>query len=398
MNETPSSERTHIGIFGRRNSGKSSLINAITGQDAAIVSEEKGTTTDPVSKSMELLPLGPVVIIDTPGTDDEGKLGQMRVSRAMRTLEKCDIALYVADASVGITAEDEKMIARIKEKNIPRVIVMNKADLKTDCDAQRSSGEGKKDPIVYVSAKTGENIGLLKETISSLINTDKEKRLIGDLLKPDDTVVLVIPIDKAAPKGRIILPQQQVLRDILDAGAVAAVTRDGELAATLKNLRVKPQIVVTDSQVFEKVAKIVPEDIALTSFSILMSRYKGNLKSQAHAAAALDRLKDGDRVLIAEGCTHHRQCDDIGTVKLPAWIKNYTGKRIAFDFTGGSGFADDLKSYRLIVHCGGCMLNDREMSYRLRKAEEEGVPMTNYGMAIAKMKGILERSLAPFGF
>lgn len=433
MNNTPSGERIHIGIFGKRNAGKSSIINALTGQSLAIVSDIKGTTTDPVLKAMELLPLGPVVMIDTPGLDDEGSLGALRVQKAYQILNKTDIAVLVVDGTVGMTGEDDAILKRIQDKAIPCVIVMNKADLanprnqanpasvsgNTQDPASDSGGtkyslpdsggtqypahdsyranQTPTVPVLWVSAASHSNIQELKEQIASLVPAkDSSLPIVGDLLHPSDLVVLVIPIDKAAPKGRLILPQQQTIRDILEAGAVSVVTRNTELKETLASLGRKPALVITDSQAFEQVAADVPEDIPLTSFSILFARYKGDLKHVVAGARALDRLKDGDHVLISEGCTHHRQCGDIGTEKLPAWILKYTGKTPEFEFTSGTEFPLDLSKYRLIIHCGGCMLNEREMKYRLKCAEDAGVPMTNYGTAIAYMKGILERSIAMF--
>ena len=373
LNNTPLSERIHIGIFGRRNAGKSSVINAMTGQNLAIVSDVAGTTTDPVQKAMELLPLGPVVMIDTPGLDDVGELGKMRVEKAYQVLQKTDIAVIVIDASVGETAEDAAILAEIQKRSIPYIIVKNKADL-----TQKQDGENE----IFVSAKTGENISVLKERIAALApKGEKERRIIGDLLEPNDFVMLVVPIDSAAPK----------------AGAVSIVARDFELAETLAALGKRPKLVITDSQIFGKVSKIVPEDIPLTSFSILMARYKGNLEQNVKGARALEQLKNGDTVLISEGCTHHRQCEDIGTVKLPRWIREYTGKELQFQFTSGGTFPADLSPYALIVHCGGCMLNEKEMQHRLSIAKEQGAKMTNYGICIAYIHGILERSLAPLG-
>ena len=390
LNQTPSSERIHIGIFGKRNAGKSSIINAITGQSLAIVSDVKGTTTDPVLKAMELLPLGPVVIIDTPGLDDEGELGALRIQKAYQMLNKTDIAVVVVDGNQGMTEEDVKILNRIKDKNIPYVLVMNKADL-LDGPA---AGLGK---AIWVSAKTGEGIHELKERIGACLEKPEvEKKIVSDILSSLDFVVLVIPIDSSAPKGRLILPQQQTIRDILDAGAVPVVVKDTELETMLEKLQVKPRLVITDSQAFGKVAKIVPKDVPLTSFSILMARYKGDLKAVVNGATALDALEDGDTVLISEGCTHHRQCEDIGTVKIPRWLKEHSQKEINLEFTSGTEFPDDLSKYKVIIHCGGCMLNEREMKYRLKCAEDAGVPMTNYGTAIAHMKGILKRSIAPF--
>lgn len=393
LNQTPSAERIHIGFFGKRNAGKSSLINAITGQNLAIVSDVKGTTTDPVLKAMELLPLGPVVLIDTPGLDDAGELGVLRIQKAYQMLNKTDIAVLVVDGSIGITAEDQLILERIQEKMIPYLIVYNKSDIGSDIP---SNALPEQQPIA-VSAKNGYQITELKERIAGLLPKEQVcKKIVGDLLSPLDFVVLVIPIDSAAPKGRLILPQQQTIRDILDAGAVSVVVKDTELKDTLAKLPVKPKLVITDSQAFGKVAKEVPHEILLTSFSILFARYKGNLDMVATGAKVLDQLQDGDTVLICEGCTHHRQCDDIGSVKLPRWILEHTHKEIHFAFTSGTEFPDDLSGYRLVIHCGGCMLNEREMKYRMRCAKDQSVPMTNYGTAIAHMKGILERSLEPF--
>ena len=390
LNNTPSAERVHIGIFGKRNAGKSSIINAITGQNLAIVSDVKGTTTDPVLKAMELLPLGPVIMIDTPGLDDEGELGELRIQRAYQMLNKTDVALLVVDSSIGMTKEDEQILERIQAKEIPYLIVMNKADLVIEADKENAD-------ILYVSATSGKNIKELKERIAKCANKEEtQKKIVGDLLNPMDFVVLVIPIDSAAPKGRLILPQQQTIRDILDAGAVSIVVKDTELADTLEKMEPKPKMVITDSQAFGRVAKDVPKDILLTSFSILFARYKGNLKTVVEGARHLDTLQDGDIVLISEGCTHHRQCDDIGTVKLPRWVKEHTKKEIQFEYTSGTEFPTDLSKYQLIIHCGACMLNEREMKYRLQCAKDQGIPMTNYGTAIAHMKGILQRSIEPF--
>ncbi len=389
LNQTPSSERVHIGIFGKRNAGKSSVINAITGQDLAIVSDVMGTTTDPVLKAMELLPIGPVVVIDTPGLDDEGELGKLRIKKAYQVLNKTDIAVLIVDAVSGMTEEDNRILGKIKAKNIPCAVVFNKSDLLSD--------EEKKEDGIYVSTKTMENIFELKELIASLNKTeDPEHRIVGDLINKNDFIVLVIPIDSAAPKGRLILPQQQTIRDILESSATSIVVKETELEETLKNIGKKPKLVITDSQAFSEVSKVTPNDILLTSFSILFSRYKGNLKSQVKGAFKLDELKDEDNILICEGCTHHRQCDDIGTVKLPKWINEYTGKKLNYEFTSGTEFPDDLSKYQLIVHCGACMLNEREMKYRIKCAEDAGIPMTNYGTAIAHVKGILKRSLEVF--
>ena len=389
LNSTPSAERLHIGIFGKRNAGKSSVINAITGQDLAIVSDVKGTTTDPVYKAMELLPLGPVVLIDTPGLDDEGELGAMRVRKSCQVLNKTDIALVIADASDGAGAEENALIARIRAKGIPYLLVYNKSD--------RGTGAPLPPDAIAVSAKTGENIHALKERIGALIpQGGNGKRIVGDLLSPSDVVVLVVPVDAAAPKGRLILPQQQTIRDILDASAIAVVSKETELSDTLAALARPPRMVITDSQAFGVVSKLVPQEIPLTSFSILFARYKGNLAAAVRGAKAVDSLRDGDAVLICEGCTHHRQCGDIGTQKLPAWIRQHTGVSPAFSFTSGGDFPDDLAGYRLIVHCGGCTLNEREMQYRLKCAAAAGVPRTNYGTMIAYIHGVLARSVAPF--
>ena len=391
LNSTPSANRIHIGIFGKRNCGKSSLINALTGQNLSIVSDTKGTTTDPVLKAMELLPIGPVVFIDTAGLDDEGELGQLRIAKTYQMLNKTDIALLVVDNSVGITEEDKNILEKIQQKHIPYLIVQNKCDLK-----ENSLPKHSKD-YMEVSAKTGFHIQELKEKIASLLPTETNQTpIVRDLLAPNDFVVLVIPIDSSAPKGRLILPQQQTIRDILDANAVSIVVKDTELKETLENLGKTPQLVITDSQAFRQVSEIVPKNILLTSFSILFARYKGNLDAVTEGAFAIDRLKDGDTVLISEGCTHHRQMRDIRTVKLPNLLRKYTQKDLHFVFTSGEEFPTDLTGYNLIIHCGGCMLNEREMKYRLRYAEDVNVPITNYGIAIAKMNGILERSLEVF--
>lgn len=395
LNQTPSANRTHIGIFGKRNAGKSSLINAITGQNYAIVSDVLGTTTDPVLKSMELLPLGPVVIIDTPGLDDEGELGALRIQKAYQILNKTDIAVLVIDASFGVTKEDSEILKRIHEKEIPCVIVVNKSDICPNCNLEDLPLPDS-DSAILVSSKTGEHIHELKELLAQQASQDTiQKSIVADLLNPLDFVVLVVPIDSAAPKGRLILPQQQTIRDVLEAKASAIVVQETELAETLNSLGKKPKMVITDSQVFKKVSAVTPDDILLTSFSILFARYKGNLKTLVDGASALDSLKNGDRILISEGCTHHRQCDDIGTVKLPNWIRSYTKKEVEFEFTSGTEFPLDLSSYKMIVHCGGCMLNEREMKYRLKCAEDAKIPITNYGTCIAYINGILERSLEP---
>ena len=388
LNSTPSGERVHIGFFGRRNAGKSSVVNAFTNQQISVVSDVKGTTTDPVTKAMELLPLGPVMIIDTPGFDDEGSLGAERVKRAKQVLNRVDIAVLVVDGTVGKTAADMELTAIFEQKKIPYLVAYNKSDL----TGQQEYADG-----LAVSALTRENINSLKETVARLVKSEDDGRKIcADLVETGDIAVLVVPIDKAAPKGRLILPQQQTIRDLLDAGAAALVVRDTELADLLRSLGKKPSVVITDSQAFAKVKDIVPEDIRLTSFSILMARYKGFLATAVAGAAAIERLRDGDRVLISEGCTHHRQCDDIGTVKLPNWLRKYTGKGITIETSSGKGFPEDLSPYKLVIHCGGCMLNEREMRYRRQFAEDSGVPFTNYGTAIAYMNGILKRTLSVF--
>lgn len=397
LNATPSSNRIHIGIFGRRNAGKSSIINAITGQNLAIVSDVKGTTTDPVLKAMELLPLGPVVIIDTPGLDDIGELGELRIQKAYQMLNKTDIAVLVIDSTLGATVEDLNILTRITDKHIPYIVVWNKCDIsKTDAPSALPDTVSPKQ-CISVSAKSNTNINELKELIAAqLPQTMNEKHIVGDLIKPLDTVVLVIPIDSSAPKGRLILPQQQTIRDLLESNAISIVVKETELEDTLKKLPAPPQLVITDSQAFKKVAAIVPKDVPLTSFSILFARYKGNLKTVVNGAHTLDSLQDEDILLISEGCTHHRQCEDIGTVKLPNWIRNYTGKDIQFEFTSGTEFPTDLSKYRMIIHCGGCTLNEREMKYRLQCAKDQNIPITNYGTAIAHMNGILERSIEIF--
>lgn len=393
LNNTPSSERIHIGIFGKRNAGKSSLINAITGQNLAVVSDVAGTTTDPVSKAMELLPLGPVLFIDTPGLDDVGELGEMRVAKSYQAMNKTDIALLAVDSTNGFDNDELTVVKRLNEKNIPFIIVITKSDKANKVDIPTEY----KEKTISVSSKTGENINELKELIAKLRPTgENPNRIVADLLQPNDFVVLVVPIDSAAPKGRLILPQQQTIRDILDSSAVSIVTRDTELEATLKNLGQSPKLVITDSQAFGKVSKIVPEYIPLTSFSILFARYKGNLQTVVNGAKALETLIDGDKILISEGCTHHRQCEDIGTVKLPKWIEEYTGKKFDFKFTSGTEFPVDLSPYKLIVHCGGCTLNEREMKYRLRCANEQNIPITNYGILISYMQKILMRCINVF--
>lgn len=410
LNSTPSANRVHIGFFGRRNAGKSSVVNAVTGQELAVVSDTKGTTTDPVYKSMELLPIGSVMIIDTPGFDDEGALGELRVRKTKQVLNKTDIAVLVVDATEGKKQCDEELIRIFKEKEIPYIIVNNKADLlsdeisekvcqnnvseqrKAEQNALLSSGQEQ-----YVSALTGAGIYELKECIGKLTpNEDMTLKIVGDLLHPGDFVVLVVPIDSAAPKGRLILPQQQTIRDVLEANAAAIVVKESELKQTLEQLGRSPAMVITDSQVFEQVSEEVSEEIPLTSFSILMARYKGYLETAVNGVAAIDHLKDGDKILISEGCTHHRQCDDIGTVKIPRWLKQHTGKDLIIETSSGTEFPEDLTSYALVIHCGGCMLNEREVKYRMKCAEDQKVPFTNYGMAIAQMKGILKRSIELF--
>lgn len=389
LNNTPSSERIHIAFFGRRNAGKSSVVNAVTGQNLAIVSDVAGTTTDPVSKAMELLPLGPVVIIDTPGIDDEGELGALRVKRSYQVLNKTDVAVLVIDSSVGMTEEDRALLERIKQKAVPYCVVYNKND------KSQSAVTGENE--LSVSAMTGDGIYELKELIGRLAKTEeKEKHIISHMLSKDDVAVLVVPIDESAPKGRLILPQQQTIRDLLDAHCIVAVTQPEELPRTLASLSQPPKVVITDSQAFARVSRDVPEGILLTSFSILFANYKGNLRQAVEGVKAIDSLSDGDKVLISEGCTHHRQCGDIGTVKLPKLLEKYTGKKLGYTWTSGTEFSDGLGEYKLVIHCGGCMLSEREMQYRLRSAADEGVPMTNYGTAIAYMNGILRRSTLIF--
>lgn len=392
LNETPSADRLHIGFFGKRNAGKSSLVNKITGQELSVVSDVKGTTTDPVYKAMELLPLGPVMIIDTPGIDDEGALGELRVRRTRQVLNKTDIAILIIDAQAGKSATDIELIKLFEEKKIPYLLVYNKADLLTEIPAEQY-GQNE----IFVSAVTGLNIETIKNIVSKIVPTEDSKlRIVGDIIHPSDFVILVVPIDKAAPKGRLILPQQQTIRDILEADGTAIVVKEYELKETLESLGKKPSLVITDSQVFAKVSADTPKDIPLTSFSILFARYKGLLLEAVKGVAVLEQLKEGDRILICEGCTHHRQCDDIGTVKLPRWIKNYTGKEFQFEFTSGGQFPEDLSPYQLIVHCGGCMLTEREVKYRQKCSVDQGIPITNYGILIAYMQGILRRSLEIF--
>ncbi len=389
LNETPAANRLHIAFFGRRNAGKSSVVNAVTGQNLSIVSDVKGTTTDPVSKAMELLPIGPVLIIDTPGIDDDGLVGELRVKKAKQILNKADVAVLVVDGSAGKTEFDEELIGIFQDKNIPYIVAYNKSDLKLQDNLSKNE--------IAVSALNGSNIYELKEKIATYAKQENNtKRIIGDLLNPTDTVVLVTPIDGSAPKGRMILPQVQTIRDILDANAVCITVQPDQLLFALESLKVNPKLVVTDSQVFGKVKSLVPDEILLTSFSILMAAFKGFLKPAVQGAANIEKLKNGDFVLISEGCTHHRQCEDIGTVKLPEWLKRYTGKELSFQFTSGGDFPENLKKYALVVHCGGCMLNEKEMLYRQKSAENQNVPFTNYGTAIAYINGILKRSLEIF--
>lgn len=409
LNQTVSAERVHISFFGRRNAGKSSLVNAVTGQNLAVVSDVKGTTTDPVKKSMELLPIGPVVIIDTPGFDDEGTLGELRVQKTREILAKTDVAVLVLDATEEPGVQEQEFLALLQEKKLPFVVVKNKVDLvegvEKGSDARVRVGaktevNGKEQnayPELYVSATQNVNIKELKDLLGTLAQSkENNKKIVADLLEPGDVVILVTPIDESAPKGRLILPQQQTIRDIIDAGCMAFVCQDTELSQTLASLAKPPKMVITDSQAFGRVSKMVPEDIALTSFSILFARYKGDLVTQVKGAAMLSRLQDGDKILIAEGCTHHRQCGDIGTVKLPNWIQKFSNAKVQIDFTSGGEFPQDVSEYKLIVHCGGCMLNEAEMKHRISLAKEADVPMTNYGVAIAHVNGILKRSLELF--
>ena len=388
LNQTPLANRTHIAFFGIRNAGKSSIMNALTNQNIAVVSPVKGTTTDPVHKAMELLPLGPVNIIDTAGLDDIGELGKLRIEKTKQILNKTDIAILVIDTTLDFTDFDRDILKLITDKNIPYIVAYNKVDLMPENENIKQ--------YVYISAKEKTGIEELKSKLVQVAKTKQEKFILKDIVNPKDTVILVIPIDKAAPKGRLILPQQQVIRELLDIGATAIMTQDDNLENTLANLKTKPKLIITDSQVFGRVNKIVPQDIELTSFSILFSRYKGDLKRQVNAVKVLDTIKDNDKILIAEGCTHHRQCDDIGTVKLPNWIKNYTKANPEFIFTSGTEFPDDLSKYKLIIHCGGCMLNQAEMQSRLKKAHEQNIPMSNYGTTIAYIHGILNRTLHVF--
>lgn len=390
LNTSPSSERLHISFFGMRNAGKSSLVNAVTGQSLSVVSDVKGTTTDPVKKAMELLPLGPVVITDTPGFDDEGDLGLLRVKKTKEVLEKTDVAVLVVDARVGLTEKDKELIGIFKEKNVPHIICLNKADLLKD-SAEEKNGS------IFVSAITGYNINKLKDILAQIGKKEKKaKPLVDDLISEGELVILVTPIDESAPKGRLILPQQLTLRNILDNNCMALMCKETELEKTLSCIKEKPKLVITDSQVFGFVSKVLPKDIPLTSFSIIFARYKGDLSELVKGAAALKNIRNGAKILISEGCTHHRQCNDIGTVKMPGWIKNYTKKDITFEFTSGGEFPENLNDYDLVVHCGGCMLGEREMQSRIDRCVASGVPIVNYGVAIALMHGILERSLEVF--
>lgn len=389
LNDTPSANRIHIGFFGCRNAGKSSVVNAITGQELAVVSDVLGTTTDPVQKAMELLPLGPVMSIDTPGFDDVGELGEKRIQKTKQILNRTDIAVLVVDAKKGFTATDKLLLALIQEKELPYLIIYNKSDLLEKIPKEEEHS-------IYISALEKISIQECKEKLAHQIPTeDMTLQIVGDLLCPGDLAVLVIPIDSAAPKGRLILPQQQVIRDILEAGAAAVTVRNTELARTLQKLEGKVRMVITDSQAFEEVAAIVPKEIPLISFSILMARFKGYLETAVKGIQAVDSLKDGDRILVSEGCTHHRQCEDIGTVKLPNWLLKYTGKDLKFEWSSGREFKEDLSPYAMVIHCGGCMLNEREVKYRMKCAVDQGIPFTNYGIAIAYMKGILQRSIEP---
>lgn len=395
LNNTPSSERIQIGFFGKTNAGKSSLINAITGQEVSLVSEVKGTTTDPVKKTMEMLPLGPVTFIDTPGLDDDSQLGQMRQKRTLEILKQIHMAVIVVDATTEITDVEETLVEQLKQEQIPYLYVYNKIDLLQD--VKKAEGKDGLETIVYVSTRTKENIEVLKEKIASMKVEKEEKKLVADLLEPGDHVLLVIPIDKAAPKGRLILPQQQTIRDILDAGCTLSICQVENVKNTLDMLEKAPKLVITDSQVFGKVKDLVPKEIKLTSFSILFARYKGDLDGNVKGAYVIEDLRDGDKVLISEGCTHHRQCGDIGTQKLPNWILKHTGKKVQFEFTSGGDFPEDLGNYKLIIHCGACMLNEKQMQDRIRIAKNQGIPMTNYGIAIAYLNDILGRSIEPLG-
>lgn len=385
MNQTPSSERIHIAFFGRRNVGKSSLVNAFTGQRMSLVSDVKGTTTDPVSKAMELLPLGPVQIIDTPGFDDVGDLGQLRIQRTLKVFTEADIVILVTDATQPLCAQEKAFLEKVRRRGLPHLLVRNKADL---TDGLPREG-------ILTSALTGQGIEELKKRTAALTVEEKKRPLVSDLLSPGDLVVLVVPIDKSAPKGRLILPQQQTIRDILDAGAGALVCRETELETTLADLPKPPKLVITDSQVFDKVDAIVPDTVPLTSFSILMARYKGDLPLMAEGIRGLEKLKDGDRILIAEGCTHHRQCEDIGTVKLPRLLRRHTGIEPEFVFVSGRDFPEDLSSFEWVIHCGGCMQTHKQLQYRLEQCREAGIPVTNYGLLLAHLNGILERAMEP---
>lgn len=400
LNSTPSSDRIHIGFFGRRNAGKSSIVNAVTGQELAVVSEIKGTTTDPVQKAMELLPMGPAVIIDTPGIDDSGELGELRIRKTRQVLNKTDVAVLVVDGTAGISEAERQLAGLFQEKEIPFVVAMNKADIcvgELSESLKQMEGSLGREAVIAVSAKTGYQIQELKDKIAGLaVRKEPDRRIVGDLIQPLDFVVLVTPIDDAAPKGRLILPQQQTIRDILESDAVAIVVKEWQLKETLRQLGKKPALVITDSQAFAKVHADTPEDVPLTSFSILFARYKGDLKAAVQGAAAIEGLQDGDKVLISEGCTHHRQCGDIGSVKIPHWLAGYTHKKLDIALTSGTEFPEDLAGCKLIIHCGGCMLNEREMKYRLKCAKDQGVPMTNYGIAIAYLQGILRRSIELF--
>lgn len=393
MNDTPSANRIHIGFFGRRNAGKSSVVNAVTGQELSIVSDVKGTTTDPVTKAMELLPLGPVLIIDTPGFDDEGKLGEQRIKKTKQVLNKTDIALLIIDATVGMTKSEHELIDIFRNKNINYLLVYNKCDLLEVADMKKLLAD---DNAILVSAKDNKNITQLKEKIALMTDERKERQIVGDLINKGDVCILVTPIDQAAPKGRLILPQQQTIRDIIDNDATAIVIKEDMIKETLEKLNCKPRMVIADSQAFKRVANDVPRDIPITSFSILMARYKGFLEAAVNGAMAIDGLSDGARILVCEGCTHHRQCGDIGTVKLPAWLDEYSGKKFSYSYMSGADFAEDLSEYDLIIHCGGCMLNEKEISYRMKSAFDASVPFTNYGTVIALTKGILFRSIEIF--
>ncbi len=400
MNDTPRSERLHIALFGKRNAGKSSVINAMTNQELAIVSNIKGTTTDPVYKAMEILPIGPVVLIDTPGLDDTGELGELRVKKTMEVLRKTNVAMIILDGKEGMTEVEEELLHSLKKEKIPTILVLNKCDLLNEQQIKEIKEKVKEEiPFIIISALKKIGINELKDKLASYVMKDEreEKVIVGDLIEPGDFVVLVVPIDKAAPKGRLILPQQQTIRDILDANAISVVVKETDLKETLRKLGTKPSIVITDSQAFEKVAKDTPDDIRLTSFSILFARYKGELEELVRGARAIETLEDGDKILMSEGCTHHRQCGDIGTEKLPNWIRKYTKRDLVFETSSGMHFPEDLTKYKMIVHCGACMLNEKEMKSRIKMASTEGIPIVNYGVLIAYLKGILDRSLEPFG-